>query len=205
MPSSSSSPSSSSPLSFSSSALSVPSVLPAAQQHPSQVAAKADNSDATENVEHSAAQLVTQSGANFDEPCVVRRYPSGESYLDVIQRLEPVIIEIERERECVCIVAHQAVLRALYGYFNKIPLKVHLQTPVSMWFFPVFACLAASRGRLNPAACLHARCCIFWCVPDVCTRSCLPEQLCLIVNPANEAVPLLVSARQYFHLVLSML
>lgn len=54
------------------------------------------------------------------------RYPSGESYLDVIQRLEPVIIEIERERECVCIVAHQAVLRALYGYFNKIPLKVHL-------------------------------------------------------------------------------
>ncbi|KAL3144542.1 hypothetical protein ABBQ32_004273 [Trebouxia sp. C0010 RCD-2024] len=51
------------------------------------------------------------------------RYPSGESYLDVIQRLEPVIIEIERERECVCIVAHQAVLRALYGYFNKIPLK----------------------------------------------------------------------------------
>lgn len=54
------------------------------------------------------------------------RYPSGESYLDVIQRLEPVIIEIERERECVCIVAHQAVLRALYGYFNKIPLKVCL-------------------------------------------------------------------------------
>ncbi len=67
----------------------------------------------------------------FDEACVVRRYPSGESYLDVIQRLEPVIIEIERERECVCIVAHQAVLRALYGYFNKIPLKVHQQTPVS--------------------------------------------------------------------------
>ncbi len=42
----------------------------------------------------------------------------------MIQRLEPVIIEIERERECVCIVAHQAVLRALYGYFNKVPLAV---------------------------------------------------------------------------------
>lgn len=53
-----------------------------------------------------------------------RRYPSGESYLDVIQRLEPVIIEIERERECVCVVAHQAILRALYGYFTKCPLKV---------------------------------------------------------------------------------
>ena len=54
----------------------------------------------------------------------VYRYPSGESYLDVIQRLEPVIIEIERERECVCVVAHQAILRALYGYFTKCPLKV---------------------------------------------------------------------------------
>ncbi|KAK9817958.1 hypothetical protein WJX72_004907 [[Myrmecia] bisecta] len=50
------------------------------------------------------------------------RYPSGESYMDVIQRLEPVIIEIERERECVCVVAHQAILRALYGYFTKVPL-----------------------------------------------------------------------------------
>ena len=42
----------------------------------------------------------------------------------MIQRLEPVIIEIERERECVCVVAHQAILRALYGYFTKCPLKV---------------------------------------------------------------------------------
>lgn len=51
------------------------------------------------------------------------RYPSGESYMDVIQRLEPVVIEVERERECVCIVAHQAVLRVLYGYFMNKPLE----------------------------------------------------------------------------------
>jgi broad specificity phosphatase PhoE len=36
-----------------------------------------------------------------------KRYPAGESYLDVIQRLEPVIIEMEREREYVVVVAHQ--------------------------------------------------------------------------------------------------
>lgn len=54
------------------------------------------------------------------------RYPSGESYMDVIQRLEPVVIEVERERECVCIVAHQAVLRALYGYFMNRPLEVRI-------------------------------------------------------------------------------
>lgn len=51
------------------------------------------------------------------------RYPRGESYLDVIQRLEPVVVEMERERESVCIVGHQAILRAIYGYFMRIPLK----------------------------------------------------------------------------------
>lgn len=50
------------------------------------------------------------------------RYPNGESYLDVIQRLEPVIIELEREKESVLIVAHQAILRAIYGYFTNKPL-----------------------------------------------------------------------------------
>lgn len=31
------------------------------------------------------------------------RYPRGESYLDVIARVEPMIIEMERHRwECVC-------------------------------------------------------------------------------------------------------
>lgn len=51
--------------------------------------------------------------------------------MDVIQRLEPVVIEIERERECMVVVAHQAILRALYGYFMKIPLKVS-----GLWCIP---------------------------------------------------------------------
>ncbi|XP_020585795.1 6-phosphofructo-2-kinase/fructose-2,6-bisphosphatase [Phalaenopsis equestris] len=51
------------------------------------------------------------------------RYPRGESYLDIIQRLEPVIIELERQRAPVVVIAHQAVLRALYAYFADKPLK----------------------------------------------------------------------------------
>ncbi|KAJ1297590.1 hypothetical protein BS78_01G388100 [Paspalum vaginatum] len=51
------------------------------------------------------------------------RYPRGESYLDVIQRLEPVIIELERQRAPVVVIAHQAVLRALYAYFTDKPLE----------------------------------------------------------------------------------
>lgn len=49
------------------------------------------------------------------------RYPRGESYLDVMRRLEPVIVELERVRRPLLIVAHQAVLRALYTYLRDRP------------------------------------------------------------------------------------
>lgn len=40
------------------------------------------------------------------------RYPRGESYLDVIARLEPIIMEMERHREPLLIVGHQGKLSA---------------------------------------------------------------------------------------------
>ena len=60
------------------------------------------------------------------------RYPRGESYRDVIRRLEPVIVELERERAPVLIVAHQAVLRALYAYLMDKPPRdcPHLPMPL---------------------------------------------------------------------------
>lgn len=60
------------------------------------------------------------------------RYPRGESYEDVIQRLESVIIELERQRSPVVVVAHNAVVRALYGYFMDWPPEVcpHLDVPL---------------------------------------------------------------------------
>jgi broad specificity phosphatase PhoE len=54
------------------------------------------------------------------------RYPRGESYEDVIQRVDRVIIEAERQRTPVLVIAHQAVLRALYSYFMGLPVE---QTP----------------------------------------------------------------------------
>jgi len=47
------------------------------------------------------------------------RYPRGESYEDLISRLEPVIMELERQ-DCVMIVGHQAVNRCLLGYFLEV-------------------------------------------------------------------------------------
>lgn len=60
------------------------------------------------------------------------RYPRGESYQDVIHRLDPVIIELERQRHPVVIIAHQAVLRCLYGYLTDQPRQQvpHLAMPL---------------------------------------------------------------------------
>lgn len=44
------------------------------------------------------------------------RYPGGESYEDLVARLEPVIMELERQ-ENILVIGHQAVLRCLLAYF----------------------------------------------------------------------------------------
>nr|XP_055040292.1 6-phosphofructo-2-kinase/fructose-2,6-bisphosphatase 2 isoform X2 [Misgurnus anguillicaudatus] len=44
------------------------------------------------------------------------RYPGGESYQDLVQRLEPVIMELERQGD-VLVICHQAVMRCLLAYF----------------------------------------------------------------------------------------
>lgn len=60
------------------------------------------------------------------------RYPRGESYEDVIQRLEPVIIALERRKQPMLVVGHNAVIRALYAYFMDWPPEVcpHLDVPL---------------------------------------------------------------------------
>jgi broad specificity phosphatase PhoE len=60
------------------------------------------------------------------------RYPRGESYEDVIQRLDPVIIELERQRQPILVIAHQAILRAIYAYFmDKPPQEIpHIEVPL---------------------------------------------------------------------------
>ena len=51
-----------------------------------------------------------------DEDKYNYRYLGGESYRDVVIRLEPIIMELERS-ENILIVTHQAVLRCIYAYF----------------------------------------------------------------------------------------
>jgi broad specificity phosphatase PhoE/predicted kinase len=70
------------------------------------------------------AEIATSMRHEYDARQVDKfryRYPRGESYQDVIQRLEPVIFELERERAPVLVIGHQAVLRALYAYMMDRP------------------------------------------------------------------------------------
>jgi 6-phosphofructo-2-kinase len=46
--------------------------------------------------------------------------PGGEGYVDVINRLRPVIIELERMRDPVLIITHRAVARVLLAYFRTL-------------------------------------------------------------------------------------
>ena len=46
------------------------------------------------------------------------RYPQGESYQDLAQRLEPIMLEVERLDSPILIIAHQATLRVLLGYLH---------------------------------------------------------------------------------------
>ena len=66
------------------------------------------------------------------------RYPRGESYEDVIQRLDPLILNLERQESPVLVIAHQAVLRALYAYLMDKPpsdcpkLEIPLHTVIQL-------------------------------------------------------------------------
>lgn len=44
------------------------------------------------------------------------RYPRGESYRDIVTRVEPVILEMEAQTDSVLILTHQAITRVFYAY-----------------------------------------------------------------------------------------
>ncbi|KAJ8687379.1 hypothetical protein QAD02_023173 [Eretmocerus hayati] len=59
------------------------------------------------------------------------RYPWGESYVDTMQRVEPVIVELQQANN-VLTVSHQAILRCIIGYFlDKKPEELpYMEVPL---------------------------------------------------------------------------
>ncbi|KAG2790201.1 hypothetical protein JG687_00011643 [Phytophthora cactorum] len=51
------------------------------------------------------------------------RFPGGESYQDLMMRLEPVLIDIEQHTGPVLVVSHISTLQVLYSYFLGAPIE----------------------------------------------------------------------------------
>ena len=71
------------------------------------------------------------------------RYPQGgESYLDVIQRMNPIIMDLERSTPPILLIGHLGVLRTIYGYFKDVALEdipyidIPLHTLISLELAP---------------------------------------------------------------------
>lgn len=68
------------------------------------------------------------------------RYPRGESYFDLIARLDPLVHELESYEEPVMVISHQAVMRILYSYLVGIDrerapkLEIPLHTVVKITY-----------------------------------------------------------------------
>mmetsp|Transcript_19768 Transcript_19768/g.55740 ORF Transcript_19768/g.55740 Transcript_19768/m.55740 type:complete len:533 (+) Transcript_19768:49-1647(+) len=49
--------------------------------------------------------------------------PGGESYIDVINRLRPVIVELERNHRSILVISHLAVQRCIFAYFTGATME----------------------------------------------------------------------------------
>jgi hypothetical protein len=66
---------------------------------------------------HPPTQELKARGKDYLQDQLRYQWPGGESYLDVIERLRPIILELERTQCSVVVIAPRAILRVLYAYF----------------------------------------------------------------------------------------
>ncbi|KAK7197247.1 6-phosphofructo-2-kinase/fructose-2,6-bisphosphatase [Novymonas esmeraldas] len=77
------------------------------------------------------------------------RYPDGESYVDLVRRLTPLLNDLNNCTKCVVVVAHQAVLRTLLSYFGgrSVEEAVHVPCPQRT----IWTCTMNRLGELHLA------------------------------------------------------
>ena len=71
------------------------------------------------------------------------RYPSGESYVDVIERTKELADDILKDGEDILIVCHRAVARALVYHFTEAPIE-----KVPFIDIPLHTLLVIDNGQL---------------------------------------------------------
>eukprot|EP00531_Pseudo-nitzschia_arenysensis_P017909 CAMPEP_0116115350 /NCGR_PEP_ID=MMETSP0329-20121206/460_1 /TAXON_ID=697910 /ORGANISM="Pseudo-nitzschia arenysensis, Strain B593" /LENGTH=599 /DNA_ID=CAMNT_0003608777 /DNA_START=140 /DNA_END=1940 /DNA_ORIENTATION=- len=60
------------------------------------------------------------------------RFPGGESYKDLILRLESVVVDVEQQVIPTLVVSHVSVLQMLIAYFRKSPVEEAMQIEVPL-------------------------------------------------------------------------
>lgn len=60
------------------------------------------------------------------------RFPGGESYKDLIGRLESVVVDLEQQVIPTLVVSHVSTLQVLIAYFRKSPVEkcMHIEVPL---------------------------------------------------------------------------
>jgi broad specificity phosphatase PhoE len=59
----------------------------------------------------------------FEENRLHTRFPGGESFCDLVGRLEPCLVEAEQQTAPVLICSHTTVLQVLYAYYRQVPIE----------------------------------------------------------------------------------
>jgi len=60
------------------------------------------------------------------------RLPGGESYHDLIKRLEPLVVDLERQTHPVLVISHLSTLQVLYSYFLGKPPQECLELSIPL-------------------------------------------------------------------------
>jgi broad specificity phosphatase PhoE len=86
------------------------------------------------------------------------RYPRGESYLDIIARLDEPMQKLESRTEPVLIISHQATARLIYAFLRSIPrheapdLEMPLHTVIKLEFDGTSADVIEVQYYLGPGS-----------------------------------------------------
>jgi hypothetical protein len=60
------------------------------------------------------------------------RFPGGESYKDLIRRLESVVVDLEQQVIPTLVISHVSILQLLIAYFRKSPVEEAMQIEVPL-------------------------------------------------------------------------
>jgi broad specificity phosphatase PhoE len=64
--------------------------------------------------------------------CFSTRFPGGESYSDLIDRLYSIVIDVEQQLGLATIVSHVSVLQVLISYFRSTPIQKCMDVEVPL-------------------------------------------------------------------------